>query len=89
MLCIYLVTLFSFFFIIINGFFSLRVYALISGNTLYNIAVGGVGVGEGGLLTVYGTVVKTVYLVEASLLILMMHSVWPARCPLFDIKIIL
>lgn len=47
------------------------------------------GVGEGGLLTVYGTVVKTVYLVEASLLILMMHSVWPARCPLFDIKIIL
>lgn len=75
------------FFIIINGFFSLRVYALISGNTLYNIAVGGVGVGEGGLLTVYGTVVKTVYLVEAS--ILMMHSVWPARCPLFDIKIIL
>lgn len=47
------------------------------------------GVGEGGLLTVYGTVVKTVYLVEASLLILMMHSVWSARCPLFDIKIIL
>lgn len=87
MLCIYLVTLFSFFFIIINGFFSLRVYALISGNTLYNIAVGGVGVG--GLLTVYETVVKTVYLVEASLLILMMHSVWSARCPLFDIKIIL
>lgn len=82
-------TVFIFFFIIINGFFSLRVYALISGNTLYNIAVGGLGVGVGGLLTVYETVVKTVYLVEASLLILMMHSVWPARCPLFDIKIIL
>lgn len=87
MLCIYLVTLFSFFFIIINGFFFTPSLRTLSSNTLYNIAVGGVGVG--GLLTVYETVVKTVYLVEASLLILMMHSVWSARCPLFDIKIIL